>query len=106
MSVVADWYSINVESADAEVQKRIEEFFISNFLSYNFGSLLAGVETILIESGADATMPEDVVAKLNSYNEATQMQIKMYIFRNMQTMTMDEILLGLQEILDVAERTQ
>ena len=76
---------------------------MANFLSSDFGSLLDGVEHILIAAGADASMPADVVAKLKSYDASTQMQIKMYIFQNMQTMSMEEILLGLQEILDAAE---
>ncbi len=100
MDLVSAWFSENIEQSSPEVQAQVQSYFILNFSRQSFGNLLRGIQNILVQSGKDAYIPQSFFDELNSYDKATQDEIKVYILQNFMTMTLEDILAGVRDILD------
>lgn len=105
MGQVAVWFSENVEQSSAETKLKIQRYFLQNFAQKNFGELLEGVQEILIQSGSEAYVPQEFFDELNQYDQQTQEHIKLYILQNMMTKSLEEVLEGVEEILDASQKT-
>ena len=104
MTEVASWFSENIANSSPEVQLKIQRYFLQNFARKNFGELLAGIQNILVQSGSGARIPQEFLDELNQYDQATQDAIKLYILQNLMTKSLEEVLAGVQDILDAAEQ--
>ena len=82
---------------------KIQRYFLQNFSRKNFGELLAGIQDILLDSGSDAYIPQEFLDELNRYDQATQDRIKLYILQNLMTKSLEDVLIGIQDILDAAK---